>query len=804
MRAQLFRHFGIVAIATGLASGSAHAQVETSAPAASPADPEQSDAALTQEVVVTATKRAERLQDVPVAVTALTGDALRNSQVNGVSTLQQLVPSLTFTQSTNDLNNNVRVRGVGTALFNVGLESSVSFVVDNVVLSRQGQGFQDLIDIDRVEVLRGPQGVLFGKNATAGVISVTTRRPSDHLTTDFEAVVAEMGEYRVRGSVSGPLGGKAGVRITGFANDVGGHVRNVATGQDYNGGRSWGGRAKVEYRPVDALTLLLIGDYRKSEALCCQFQARSFANPVALSLLSPIVPSPENRQGRNDATTFNDTRQWGVSLQGDLSLGGHTLTSISAYRTWDFANNIDVDGLDRPPLFLLPLVPSGIGQFNRNGGEANIRQFTQELRLTSPNGGLLEYVLGGYYFHLDLDRSFQRRVFLCLPGGANGGLAPGTACAAPQARSTFSDASTTTNNYAAFGQLTLNLTSRLALLGGFRAQHERVSYVGNRPGTALVTGDVPLLAASVGSGAVSDDDLSLRVGAQYRFSRRAQTYFTYTQGYKGRGYDVEITGNFASQTPVRPETVEAYELGFKGGTADGAASVNVALFHQKYRDLQVQATTVVNGLNTFVQTNAGSSISKGVEVEFALRPGGGVTFGGGFTVLDADVNTTGTNCSLAQTAITLAPGAAEPANTCFRFATEAATANRQNISDGRLPNAPRFRANLTARYEQPIGAEDIRLFGQTTLNWQDDVLFSLDQDPLTRQDGYVTVDASVGIRFARRYQLTFFVKNLFDERYATSIFRDAFFATAASPNNIDQYLPKEANRYIGGSFRVTL
>jgi iron complex outermembrane receptor protein len=516
------------------------------------------------------------------------------------------------------------------------------------------------------------------------------------------------------------------------------------------------------------------------------------------------VPSPTNRLVKNDAPTFNNTEQWGASLEANLSLGDHTLTSISAYRTWDFENNIDVDGLNNPrPLFLLPLVATGIGQFNRNGGQSNIKQISQELRIASPSGGFLEYVAGLFYYDLDLDRSFQRRVFFCLPGGANGPVVPGQPCAAPQPRSTFHEANTTTKNYAAFGQVTLNPTDAIAVFGGFRLQREKVSYEGNRPGTGLVAGDLPLLGASVGSNSVRDTDLSLKGGVQYKFARNAQAYFTYTQGYKGRGYDVEITGNFATQQPVRPETVEAYEIGFKGATRDGSFSSNIALFYQKYSDLQVQATTVVNGLNTFIQTNAGSSISKGIEIEFAVRPTRGLTFSGGLTYLDANVNTTGTNCNLTQVATVISPTATQPFNACFRFTGEPGSSNRQNIRDGRLPNAPDYRMNLTGRYEAPVST-NLRAFAQASLNLQSDVLFSLEQDPATNQDGYVTVDASLGLSdAAKRYQLTLFVRNLFDQEYATSIFRDAFFGNAASPNNIDHYLPKEANRYFGASLRVS-
>ena len=654
-------------------------------------------------------------------------------------------------------------------------------------------------------MLRGPQGVLFGKNATAGLINVVTKRPSDHWTADLEGVIAEQAEYRLRGSVSGPLAPGLGLRVTGFWNDVGGHIQNVATGQGYNGGKSYGVRAKLEYEPTDTLNFLLIGDYRKSEALCCEFQARSFANPVASAALFPIVPSPTNTQVANDQATFNNTQQWGASLEGNWKLGGHTITSISAYRTWDFENNIDVDGLNNPrPLFLQPLVASGIGQFNINGGQANIRQFTQELRLASPAGGLFEYVVGGYYFNLSLDRAFQRRVFFCLPGGANGVLAPGQPCAVPQPRSTFHNANTGTENFAGFGQLTMNITKALSVFGGFRLQRETINYVGNRPGTALVSGDVPLNPASAGSGSVSDTDLSLRGGAEYKFSLNAQAYVSYTEGYKGRGYDVEITANFATQAPVNPETVRSYEIGFKGATADRSLSGNIALFYEDYTNLQVQASTVVNGLTSFIQTNAGSSVSKGVEVEFQARPSKELTFSGGFTILDATINTTGTNCSLAQTAVVLAVGATVPGNTCYRVTGEAASANRQNIANGNLPNAPRYRLNLSARYDHPVFS-DLALFVQPSINLQSDVLFSLDQDPTTRQDGYVTVDTSVGLRqLDGRYQLTLFVKNLFDQSYTTSIFRDAFFGGAASPDNLSQYIPKDANRYVGASLRVRL
>ena len=222
------------------------------------------------EIIVTAQKRSERLQDVPVAVTSIGGDQLAAANINGASGLANVAPSLTFTQNTSPLNNNVRVRGIGTVLFSAGIESSVSFVVDGVVMARQGQGFTDLIDVERVEVLRGPQGTLFGKNATAGVINVVTQAPSDTFEGKAEATVAEMGEYRLRGTVSGPLSDGVRARLTGFYTKDESWARDAFRNKDVFGTEDFGLRAKVAIDVAPAFELMVTGDYRKSDSTCCQ------------------------------------------------------------------------------------------------------------------------------------------------------------------------------------------------------------------------------------------------------------------------------------------------------------------------------------------------------------------------------------------------------------------------------------------------------------------------------------------------------------------------------------------------------
>lgn len=746
------------------------------------------------DIVVTAQRRSQRLQDVPVAVTALGGDALASAQVNSSAGIAALVPSLTYTQNTSPLNNNVRVRGVGTNLFSAGIESSVSFVVDGVVLARQGQGFTDLIDVDRVEVLRGPQGTLFGKNATAGVVNVVTKAPANHLEGSVEGTVAEQGEYRLRGTISGPLSQSVRARLTGYYTNDDGWATNAYTGKHVFGTEDWGLRGKVAVDVTSNLDLLFIGDYSKSNSTCCQPLPFLATQPLLLQLRAPIVPSINNRTVLTTTDTFSDIKTGGASVEANLQLGSHKLTSITAWREWDFRNNVDVDGLNNPA----PVrVPFGFGWFGVNGGTVGIRQTSEELRLTSPSGGLLEYTIGGMYYHLDLDRTFQRRVAGCT--GATT-VALGATCPAPVYQSSGSDATENTNNYAAFGQLQLNLTSAFSALGGFRLQRERVAYSGSRPATAPFTGDTALLAGSTGAQSVSDTDLSGKLGLQYKFSRHAQVYGSWTRGYKGYGWDVEFSANFANQTPVKPETVSSFEIGFKGQALDNRLTVNLAAFDAKYNNLQVQATQLVNGAPISIPTNAGSSTSKGVELEVNYRPIDKLTLFGGLTYQNARFDADHLPCTLPAQAspITIAADGATPTNTCFRLNGAAV----QNIRNGALPNSPDFKANASVRYEDAI-TSGLNGFIQLNGSYQSRVLFDLSQDQQLDQRAYGTLDVSLGVKTSdSRYQITFFVRNLTDEQFVNGKQRDNILTNAANPNNILFFTAKNASRYVGGTFRA--
>ena len=776
-----------LAMTVALAAGPVMAQAADSAQEANANDP----SVYLQDIVVTAQRREESLQKVPVAVTAVGNETLADLRVTGPQSLSGMAPSVLISSQGNQSNPTVSIRGVSSGTSNNAVDPKVGMYVDGVYIGRTVGSLFDLAEIERVEILRGPQGTLFGKNATAGVVNVVTQRPTDYLSGAAEISAAEHGEYRFKGTVAGPLADSLKGRLTGFYTKDDGYVHDYGTGQSVYGSEVYGLRGKLEWQATDNLNLLFSADYRESDSTCCQLVPYQTTNTVLAALRSPIVASPTNRGVETDGTTFANTRSTGFSVEGNLSLGDYTLTSVTAYRTWNLANNVEVDGFrSAVPVY----VPFGNGYFGVNGGGLDISQFTQELRLTSPAGQPIEYTVGLFYFNLDLDRDFRRRVGACVTNPAN----YGDACPTYYFSSASHNANTQTENVAAFGQAEWHMTDKLSAIVGARLQRETVSYSGRRPSTAPYAGDRLLLAASSGSGEVTDDDLSGKLGLQYQFSRHAQTYLTWSRGYKGRGYDVELTADFANQTAVLPETVKAWELGYKGQALDGRLSVNTALFYADYQNLQVQSTIAPN---VSIPTNAGSSVSKGVEVEFQFALTDKVSLNGGVTYADATFDATHLSCALTAQAgaVTLASGAAEPINTCFKYGS----GTTQNVQDGRLPNAPKWRGNLSVRYEDAIPGTELNGFVQVAATHQSGVTFSLEQDPGLVQDAYGLVNLTFGASTRDdRYQLSFFVRNLFDKNFVNGMQRESILTNAANPGNIAYFPAKDADRYVGVSLRA--
>jgi iron complex outermembrane receptor protein len=755
------------------------------------------------EIIVTAQKRQERLQDVPLAVTAVTGQALENRQINDTSSLVSAVPSLTFQQGNNPTNTSFRIRGVGTSLFSQGVEPSVSVVVDGVVAARQAQNFSDFADIERVEVLRGPQGTLFGKNATAGVINVVTARPSSDLQARGTFTIAEQNEYRASGTISGPITEGLKARVTGYYNSVGGFQDNIATGKKDGGFESWGVRGKLQWNVTDALTLLASAEYRKNDANCCQQVLVRANNPLRPQVNGGALISPDTTQVWNNGQTYANSDQKTYSLEGDLDLGWAKLTSITAYQDFKLTNNFEVDRFGSTvPIFI---TPQANALFNDNQGFTGTKQFSQEIRLDSAGSGPFTYTVGGFYSNLNLDRTFQRRRATCVAGVF------GQPCPAANIRfGSFSAASKLKNEHiAAFGQAQLAIVDKLKVLAGIRLQHESISVTGSQLGV-VVPGDALFGAINPsGTQRASDDAVTGKAGLQYEFSRRAQVYASYTRGYKGQGIDTEPTANFGNNPVIQPERVNAYEVGFKGSTSDGSLSVAAAAFLADYTNLQVQANRgdPANGVIAFQPTNAGSSRTKGVEIEATLRPSRRFSVSAAVTYQQATLDVDGLNCptQLQPSAITVALGGTRPVNTCYRYQFRAPNGSLatsglvQDVRGGQLPVSPEWRFNVSPRWQGPI-TSSLDGFVQVDLSYQSDVQFAIEQDPLQTQDGYALVDASIGISAPdSRYTLTVFVKNLFNQNFYTTTTTSALIGNNLSVVDVYAFRPKNADRYFGAS-----
>lgn len=773
-----------------------------------PSAENQDDAPAPGEIIVVAQKRVQRLQDVPLAVSVASGQDLAARNINDTASLVRAMPALSFQQGPNATNSAFRIRGIGSAVLSLGVESAVGMIIDGVVGARQVQNFADFADIERIEVLRGPQGTLFGKNATAGAINIVTAAPTKTLTASGSITIAEGNEYRTRATISGPLTENLRARLTGYYNHVGGHYYNSTLGRNAGGSEGFGLRGKLEWDVTPDFNLLLSAEYHKSNADCCRSILVASDNPDTLALVAPAIPSYKNRVVTENVLTLSNQHQTTISLQASWDLGGSTLTSISAYQGFDTFNTLDNDGINTP----VPIYTGGganSAKFDLQEGTASVKNYSQELRIASNSSADLTYVGGVYFSHLDLERDFTRRRAYCSAGTL------GAPCATPytnwQSAKSFADL--TTDHLAGFGQVEYRLIGGLSAIAGVRLQYEKVGLKGRRIAPLFIGDTIPGGHDPVtGYRSTSDTSLTGNLGAKYSFSRRAQAYFTYTRGYKGEGFDSEITADFANQEPVKPEHVNAYELGFKGSTSDNKFSIAIAAFWTDYSNLQITAnrSNPDTGAIVYQLTNAGSSNTKGVELEGSFRPSSHFSVSGTASYTKARLSVDGLSCPLQFQAAAPVLSADFPTNTCYiRQYTDAAgqlvrSGAVQDVRNGRVPYSPDWRFLLSTRYENSLGNSGYDYFIQADANWQSRQSFAVEQDPLLKQDAYAIVDASIGVNSKDgRYSASLFVRNLFDKNYVSALYHGIYVQTSTvKPYDLYALFNKDSQRFFGGSFAV--
>lgn len=707
-----------------------------------------------EEVTVTASKRAESLQDVAVAVTALSAEDLASSRISRSEELVNLTPSLTFQRGGSDNGSSFNIRGIGTQSFSSGVEPSIATVIDGVIMGRSGMAFNELLDIQRVEVLRGPQGMLFGKNASGGVVHIITNDPGDEFEAALNAktVLSGTKEYRVSGMVSTPLTDTLGLRAAAFTTDRDGNVENVFSGRDINGSKNKGGRVKLNWQAHENLDIKWSGDYSERSGECCQPQPRS-ATPVEASFLGALTAARSNDSVNIGADIYNSSTSWGHSLEVNWAIEDYTLTSITAYRDWSSDANQDVDGT---PLTLLDI----------NAGQSGQNQTTQELRLSSPQDQTLTYVIGLYYFDQAMEREFERVYHdlfgLLVP------VAPGLKFGSRY------EAAVDSTSYAGFGQFELNLSDDFRFLGGARYTREELDFEFQREQSSVAFAPI-VPNQALYQDFTKDTDWSFKVGAQWDINNEVMGYVTFTEGYKGPAFNVIFEMTPEDTRPLDPETSDSFELGVKSKWFDNRLVLNAALFQSNYDNFQAQAQDANTA--AFTLLNAGEVRTRGLEIDFMAMLTETLMVSGGLAYIDADiVDFKGGPCSPRQAAVN--------ENNC--------SSGSQDLSGRDLPFSPEVKFNLSAEYLVSIG-DSHELISRATYRWQDDVLFSMDQDSEKAQESYGVLDLSLRLESSdQHYSVTLFVDNVLDERYVDAIIHNNIWSGA-----YDQYYSPKSERNAG-------
>jgi len=705
--------------------------------------PEQPASGL-EDIVVTAQKRAQGLAEVPISIAVVSGDELRRAGVNRVEDLYNIAPSLSFSPAQSSSGAGLRLRGVGSAAFGSATEPSVSTIVDGIVSGPGGSALVDLFDVERIEVLRGPQGTLFGKNSSAGAVNIVSRAPTDMFTTSADLRYAgRLGELRAEAAVSGPITDDWRARLSGFVLTQGkGQIHNPVKNNDENKRDRTGVRFRTDYRS-GGTTIDAILQYEEQDNACCRtsfygLDPRAYGALTRLYLLPAlaqygVVPGPDNRVSLADGPLNEHTS----TFQGTLTIaqelgGGYVLRAITGYRRWKELDTIDVDGVN-----------VNVGNDPRQ--QRDLKLFSGELQLISPENRPLRWVLGAYYYQHTLDTN------TITAGGAGTILGQS---------STQGIGETRTKNVAVFADGTLTVVPKVEVFAGLRGLHETLAVDNYRSGNYFA------FTPGTFQGSISTDDTNWvgRAGIRFAPTGRQSVYLSVSRGYKGKAID-NNTGNVFFLNPARavlnPETVLSYELGTRTSWFANRLKLNATLFLSKFQNYQ--ASSFDNVTSSQILRNAGKLRSRGVEADFAAIPWQGFSLSGGLAYVDAIYEEyLGAPCTSVQNALKTCP------------------ATGQNLSGRKLSNNPDWQFNLRGQQGFPIGG-GAELYVRGDYSWRSSVIYGGDLNPATYQPAWGIAGFRVGTTIDNgRLDISGFVENAFDKSYALRIYDSPGFTGAYS------------------------
>jgi iron complex outermembrane receptor protein len=695
------------------------------------------------EVIVTARRRAESLQDVPVSVSALDANRIVELQAEDITGLQNAVPNL-YLDRGDGANTVIYIRGIGQNDSLAFADAGVGVYVDDVFIARSQAAFLDLFDVDRVEVLRGPQGTLYGRNTIGGAIKFVSAEPPEQLGLYVEAGGGNFGYQSLKARLGGPVSDDLRAKVAVAAIQRDGFATNTVDGQDDGDLQSIAWRGALAYTPSDTTRISLTFDGKRdrpdtSRSPVRETSVTGFADPVGAPA-SPTTFAPATDPYRVDVNAHNlsDLTAWGVTLKAGVELSdAWSIESITSYRDMDFDLVLDTDGSPLPILDILVLQDQD--------------QFSQELRATYDAHDGFTAVAGLYYFKDD-DLTFS--------GVDNASLSifgfPVTLFGL--ATSSLADTHQQTESMAAFADASYDLTPRLTLSAGVRYTYEEKESRRRfesffDPAISVIENTPPFLSgAGVPgtpiSGKADFDAVTPRVSLSFRATDDAMLYASAARGFKSGGFDGRGTTDFGFQ-PFDPETVWGYEVGLKSTLAEGRVIANAALFYNDYQDLQVTSFGADPVSGTFVSlfTNAAKARTQGAELELTARPAAGVTLNAAVGYLDAKY---------------------EEFNTLVGGVVT-------DVSDRELVNAPEWSGSLGLTFEHRLSPW---LLGTLHVDgaYRGKTYTEITASEVLAQDSYTLANAFVSVRTDDdRWELRAGAQNLTDEKVRVQGFNLAEF-----------------------------
>ena len=800
MRHRTFLLAGIAALALSSAPVfAAEAEADQPAPAvtvsAKPADNPDAEASVNAPIappnmiVVTATHRSESAQKVPIPISVLSGATLADTGTLNVAQVVQLQPSLAY-YGTNPRNASINIRGLGAplGLTNDGLEQGVGVYVDQVYYSRVANAVNDLYDVSRVEVLRGPQGTLYGKNTTAGAINIVTNQPTFSPEEHLELTVGSLDFLQAKAAISGPITDTLAFRVAGSGTTRRGTIWDTTTSEWLNNRESLSGRAILLWKPAKDLRFTLTGDYMTGfphggaqvyvrTGSTQRPLNRQFAALTAAQNYTVPSTNPFDRVTDLDTASLSGQRTGGLSLRAEWDLGGGTLTSVSAWRFWNWypSNDRDFIGL---PITTVSQNPS------------RHRQWTQELRYASKGGQTLDYVFGAFVFNqkfhtfgLQAQGPAASR-FLLNPGAA---VPPGASYCVPATANACNpavlDGLTSSNdiNYestsaAAYGQLTWHVSDRFRIQPGIRVNYDKkdgsyVATVTTASGSTVLNSDQRNTLPPQSYQAHFDQwNLAYDLTASYDVARYVMAYATYAHGFKSAGINMNgLPLNngvpVLSAVTVLPEKIDNFELGLKTQAFDRKATFNLAGFWTEIRDYQTTVTGNSTGVVLAYLANAPKVRVRGVEADLNVHLSDRLSFYANGAFTDAKYTYfPNAPCPPELSGGTTVTGGQVPSAPGTPGGLSPIACD---ISGQVLPGVSKWSGSYGFEYNHPAtlaGRAGEVYFG---FDGNSRSRFSSNPSPsaYTWVDGYRLANFRVGFRTEDRWNVFGWVKNAFDENY---------------------------------------